>query len=238
MTEKGTVPDADDEVPHLSAEEAEAIASGTHGNPFSVLGVQETLGGFLARTFIPGASEVQALTLDGRTCRQVGRRPGASRSFRRQASHHFCAAAFALHGVKHGQRLDRHLDGRRPLPTGPCSDRWTTTCLPKARICACSTRWARIRSAMKGTKGVHFAVWAPNARRVSVVGDFNDWDGRRHVMRLQERCRGLGDFRARSEAAGAAYKYEIIGARRAKNCLSRPTRMPDAPNSDRPPPRS
>jgi 1,4-alpha-glucan branching enzyme len=46
MTEKGTVPDADDKVPHLSAEEAEAIASGTHGNPFSVLGVQETLGGF------------------------------------------------------------------------------------------------------------------------------------------------------------------------------------------------
>ena len=33
--------------------------------------------------------------------------------------------------------------------------------------------------------GVSFAVWAPNARRVSVVGDFNDWDGRRHAMRLR-----------------------------------------------------
>ena len=35
----------------------------------------------------------------------------------------------------------------------------------------------------KASHGVHFAVWAPNARRVSVVGDFNDWDGRRHAMR-------------------------------------------------------
>ena len=37
--------------------------------------------------------------------------------------------------------------------------------------------------AHEGATGMHFAVWAPNARRVSVVGDFNDWDGRRHVMR-------------------------------------------------------
>ena len=35
----------------------------------------------------------------------------------------------------------------------------------------------------EGHDGVHFAVWAPNASRVSVVGDFNGWDGRRHVMR-------------------------------------------------------
>jgi 1,4-alpha-glucan branching enzyme len=37
----------------------------------------------------------------------------------------------------------------------------------------------------EGAQGIHFAVWAPNAQRVSVVGDFNNWDGRRHVMRLR-----------------------------------------------------
>jgi 1,4-alpha-glucan branching enzyme len=75
MTQKGIVPDAGTKVPRLPAEEAEAIASGTHGNPFSVLGLQEFQGGFLARAFVPGADDVQALTLDGRP---VGRlEPGA-----------------------------------------------------------------------------------------------------------------------------------------------------------------
>jgi len=40
--------------------------------------------------------------------------------------------------------------------------------------------------------GVQFAVWAPSARRVSVVGDFNGWDGRRHIMR--HRTSGVGRF--------------------------------------------
>ena len=38
---------------------------------------------------------------------------------------------------------------------------------------------------LNGAEGVVFAVWAPNAIRVSVVGDFNQWDGRRHTMRVR-----------------------------------------------------
>ena len=62
----------------------------------------------------------------------------------------------------------------------------------------------------EGAQGVHFAVWAPNARRVSVVGDFNDWDGRRHVMRRRTDI-GVWEIFIPDIAEGRTYKFEIVG---------------------------
>ena len=59
--------------------------------------------------------------------------------------------------------------------------------------------------------GVHFAVWAPNARRVSVVGDFNAWDGRVHPMRAL-RPGGYWEIFIPDLGIGDPYKFEIIGA--------------------------
>ncbi len=64
--------------------------------------------------------------------------------------------------------------------------------------------------AHEGVDGVLFAVWAPNARRVSVVGDFNGWDGRRHVMRKRPGS-GIWEIFLPDVAEGAVYKYEIVG---------------------------
>lgn len=61
-----------------------------------------------------------------------------------------------------------------------------------------------------GVPGVRFAVWAPNARRVSVVGDFNGWDGRRHVMRSR-RPSGVWELFVPRLGPGTVYKYEILG---------------------------
>jgi len=61
-----------------------------------------------------------------------------------------------------------------------------------------------------GVSGVRFAVWAPNARRVSVVGDFNSWDGRRHPMRLRHSA-GVWEIFIPRLRPGAIYKYEIVG---------------------------
>lgn len=61
-----------------------------------------------------------------------------------------------------------------------------------------------------GVEGVRFAVWAPNARRVSVVGDFNQWDGRRHPMRLRQSA-GVWELFVPRLRDGATYKYEIVG---------------------------
>ena len=67
------------------------------------------------------------------------------------------------------------------------------------------------RRTLEGVTGVAFAVWAPNARRVSVVGDFNGWDGRVHVMRLHPGS-GVWEIFLPGVEDGARYKYEVLSA--------------------------
>jgi len=76
---------------------------------------------------------------------------------------------------------------------------------------AYDTLGAHVR-VVNGLSGVHFVVWAPNARRVSVVGDFNRWDGRRHQM-INRGATGLWEIFIPDLPEGTLYKYEI----RARN---------------------
>src|SRR4249919_1994626 len=62
-----------------------------------------------------------------------------------------------------------------------------------------------------GVKGVHFAVWAPNARGINVVGDFNSWNGSKHPLRALEQS-GYWETFVPGLAQGATYKFEILGA--------------------------
>ena len=64
---------------------------------------------------------------------------------------------------------------------------------------------------LNGVPGVSFAVWAPNAKRVSVIGSFNGWDGRRHVMRKHPAA-GIWDIFIPRAEAGDLYKYELLDA--------------------------
>ncbi|GIZ53276.1 1,4-alpha-glucan branching protein GlgB [Noviherbaspirillum aridicola] len=61
-----------------------------------------------------------------------------------------------------------------------------------------------------GVAGTRFAIWAPNARRVSVVGDFNMWDGRRHPMRKRVEA-GVWELFIPRVGSGTRYMYEIVG---------------------------
>jgi 1,4-alpha-glucan branching enzyme len=65
------------------------------------------------------------------------------------------------------------------------------------------------RTTVDGVSGVHFAVWAPNARRVSVIGDFNRWDGRTHVM-TSLASSGVWEIFVPGLTEGACYKYEVL----------------------------
>jgi 1,4-alpha-glucan branching enzyme len=62
----------------------------------------------------------------------------------------------------------------------------------------------------EGVAGVRFTVWAPNARRVSAVGDFNGWDGRRHPMTRHER--GIWETFVPGAGPGDHYKFEVLDA--------------------------
>jgi 1,4-alpha-glucan branching enzyme len=66
---------------------------------------------------------------------------------------------------------------------------------------------AHVRT-IDGVQGVSFAVWAPNAQRISVVGDFNNWDGRRHPMRLLG-LSGVWEIFIPGVRPGSCYKFEI-----------------------------
>ncbi|SHH42398.1 1,4-alpha-glucan branching enzyme [Pollutimonas bauzanensis] len=83
-----------------------------------------------------------------------------------------------------------------------------------------------------GVPGARFAVWAPNARRVAVVGDFNSWDGRRDPMRLRREC-GVWELFIPGVAPGARYKFELIARDGSllplkADPLARQTEMPPA----------
>ena len=88
-----------------------------------------------------------------------------------------------------------------------------------------------VPKAIDGVDGVLFSVWAPNARRVSVVGDFNGWDGRRHPMRLRHDA-GVWELFVPRLGPGERYKFEIAGADggviQKADPLARRTELPPA----------
>ncbi|MBU4528214.1 MAG: 1,4-alpha-glucan branching protein GlgB [Hoeflea sp.] len=204
MTQKGTVRDADTKEFHLSADEAGAIASGTHGNPFSVLGVQNLENGFVARVFAPGADEITALTLDGKSAGQLrqGAVPGLFEGpidiTRRQPLRYAAANAHSAWEIDD------------PYSYGPVLGPMDDYFIAEGSHLRLFDKLGAHPIHHEGADGVHFAVWAPNAQRVSVVGDFNGWDGRRHVMRLRADV-GIWEIFAPGVNTGSAYKYEILG---------------------------
>ncbi len=192
--------------PAGSASESDiaAIVAGAHGDPFAVLGVHDAPGGFVARCFVPHAEAVTAFTLDGREAGKLERRHGAG----------FFEGRLAMDRRQPLRYLARNAGGEWWLTDsysfgpvlGPMDDYY----IAEGSHLRLFDKLGAHQIHHEGASGFNFAVWAPNARRVSVVGDFNDWDGRRHTMRLR-RDTGIWEVFIPDLGPGRPYKYEIVG---------------------------
>jgi 1,4-alpha-glucan branching enzyme len=191
----------------VNPRDIELICSARHGDPFSVLGPHAQDGGVSVRAFLPGAQQVQVL--DSATGQALG-------SLEKRHVYGFfegvlamlAPAPYRLEVQWDSGLTDRVEDPYRFGPVLGATDIWLLgegSHLRPYEILGANQR------EMDGIAGTSFAVWAPNASCVSVIGDFNCWDGRRHPMRLRREC-GVWEIFLPGVAPGARYKFEIRAA--------------------------
>ncbi len=180
---------------------ARAIIEGHHHDPFHYLGWHDEGDGPVVRVFLPDASEVKVLDEAGHVsalprihAAGLFAGPVAARDPHYRLRARFGDSQVELHDAYRFPPiltdLDLHLLG-------------------EGNHLQLYDKLGAHPMRHEGVDGVAFVVFAPNARRVSVVGDFNHWDGRRHAMRV--RGNGYWEIFVPGARAGDKYKYEIVG---------------------------
>ena len=199
----GTVPDPS----HVSPDILEALQQAIHGDPFAVLGMHQIGADVVMRAWLPGADAVELLdTRDRRVC-----------ALQRQGDS-------ALHGtvVPRRRRPFRYRLRVRwaaghvtviddPYGFGPLIEPTDLYLLAEGTHHRPYEWLGAHPQTFDGVEGTRFVVWAPAAQRVSVVGPFNQWDGRRHPMRRRHEG-GFWELFLPAVRDGDLYKYEILGA--------------------------
>jgi 1,4-alpha-glucan branching enzyme len=180
----------------------DAIVHGRHGDPFAVLGPHETAAGHAVRAFIPDADNVEVLARDTRL-------PLGTLSRVHPAG--FWSGAVSSN-APYLLRIDYAgacYETEDPYSFPPILGELDIYLLGEGRHRDFASVLGAHVTEMDGVRGVRFAVWAPNARRVSVVGSFNQWDGRRLPMRLRFGA-GIWEIFVPRLGPGAIYKYELV----------------------------
>ena len=179
---------------------ARAIVEGHHHDPFNYLGWHRENGEPVVRVFLPEATGVKVLDDAGHESELprihdagLFAGPVASRD-----SHYRLRARFG------NNEIDMEDAYRFP----PILSDMDLHLLGEGTHLELYNKLGAHPMRHEGVDGVAFVVFAPNARRVSVVGDFNFWDGRRHAMRV--RGNGYWEIFVPSAHAGDKYKYEIV----------------------------
>ncbi|MBU6507337.1 MAG: 1,4-alpha-glucan branching protein GlgB [Alphaproteobacteria bacterium] len=184
--------------------EADAILRGDHTDPFGYLGPHATGSGFVVRAFLPDAIGLELID------------PATDQTL---ASAHPVSGSGGLFVVPLETRppvqyrlraawRDSSVEFVDPYQFGPWLGEIDLYLLREGTHFETYRRFGAHCITLDGIAGVVFCVWAPNAKRVSVVGDFNFWDGRRHVMRLHPGA-GIWELFIPGLGEGVRYKYEI-----------------------------
>src|ERR1700736_2255238 len=187
----------------LPPEELNSFLSGTHSDPFRILGPHRMGDDLAIRAFRPDARKIDIV--------QNGQAPVEAEKIHRDG--------FFQAKIPNATRdLDYHLrvtnwDGsqyamRDPYQYGPIMGEVDLHLFSEGQHWQLSEKFGAHWRKEGDTTGVYFAVWAPNAQRVSVVGDFNGWDGRVNPMRKLLSA-GVWELFLPNVREGAHYKFEI-----------------------------
>lgn len=181
----------------------EALLAGTSADPFALLGAHRGPEGTFARTWIPGAESAEPHTLAGEPLGTLARVDDRG----------------LFEGVIEGDPQPLRYRARGggaqwwvtdPYSFGPVLGPIDDLLMNEGTHFRLYDKMGAHLLQHEGAQGVHFAVWAPNAQRVAVVGDFNDWDPRRHGMRRRADT-GVWEIFLPDLGAGRSYKYAITG---------------------------
>ena len=180
---------------------AQAIVEGRHGDPFAVLGPHMVGGEVVVTAFVPGAERLFLLGAKSAKPVEAQGVPGFDGLFQGVLAK---KGAYRLKAEGHGTEWQFE----DPFRFGPIMGEMDEYLLGEGTHQRIWQVLGAHLTTHDGVDGVHFAVWAPNAQRVSVVGDFNIWDGRRHPMRRRG-ATGVWETFVPGLKDGASYKYEI-----------------------------
>jgi 1,4-alpha-glucan branching enzyme len=191
---------------NVATRELEALVRREHANPHSVLGVHEDNGGTVVRALRPAASGITAQLDDGTEVELEEIHPGG-------VFEGFVEGAKPpLHyrlEVDYGDSGTFTIDD--PYAFTPTIGDLDLHLIGEGRHEELYEKLGSHVIEHQGVRGTAFAVWAPAAKAISVVGDFNSWDGRLHAMRSLGGG-GIWELFLPGVEAGARYKYEILGA--------------------------
>jgi 1,4-alpha-glucan branching enzyme len=186
----------------LDRREAEKLSGNAFVDPFAILGPHDTGDGRVIRAMLPGASGVDVITADGR--RLAPMTYGAVDGLFEAHVDHREAYKFRIFWPGGEQDIeDAYAFG---LLLGDMD----IYLFNEGRHFDFADVFGAQPVTIDGVPGVRFAVWAPNAQRVSVIGDFDAWDTRRHPMRARYPS-GIWELFVPRISVGARYKFSIVG---------------------------